>query len=53
MEGKERCSFLKKDPKNFCLLSRALSNLSRDSIKKFFASFFKKRSACLTFPRSQ
>jgi hypothetical protein len=48
-QAQEGCSFLKKEPKNFCFLPRAYCS-TRDSMKKFFASFFQKRSACLASP---
>jgi type I restriction-modification system DNA methylase subunit len=47
-QAQEECSFLKKEPKNFCSLP-SISPRTRDSMKKFFASFFQKRSAYL-FP---
>jgi hypothetical protein len=40
--------FLKKRTKNLCRLGHVLPETARDSIKKFFASFFQKRSACLS-----
>jgi hypothetical protein len=46
---KEGRSFLKKRTKKL-LFSAVLPLGTRDSMEKFFASFFQKRSACLSSP---
>jgi hypothetical protein len=40
--------FEKKNQKTFVIMARA-ARASRDSMKKFFASFFQKRSALLRY----
>jgi hypothetical protein len=43
-QTKEECSFLKKEPKNFYMLARALRLARASMIKSFLLLFFKKKA---------